>query len=415
MREKWLKVILRKMDRPPADHTHVCSKHFLASDYSGSLKMKRLLITAVPSVFPKHLRFMQQPAKKSRMSSSISETGMKRRLNTAAPSATPTQPPTKKPMMSPSITQSEIKLVLDTSVHSVTPTHPRSLQTPENKSRMSSSVTESEIKLVLDTSVHSVTPTTPRSTQQFAKKSRMSSSVTENEIKLLLDTAIHSVTPTHPRLIPPSAMKSRMSSSIIKTEAFVQNQRNDDSENTGTIQDDHNYVHSDISSKTFSLTEQKDALREKKDFSKQISDDTPQVDESFHKAPKQFRNVAVQVDALKQKRSAETLKLKMKYDNLFSKMQELQNELEIQKEVNDDEDIQAFKLMLHGAATGDKLAISILDQVKNYSAKKPSWSDTTMQNCVLWRNYSCKGYNFPIINGLFKLPSGMTLNKLDCT
>ena len=68
LRNKWLKVISRKNWIPnfTSNYSRICSKHFLDSDFRQTTKLKRLLKTAVPSVFPDYPNYLQPPSKKLR-------------------------------------------------------------------------------------------------------------------------------------------------------------------------------------------------------------------------------------------------------------------------------------------------------------------------------------------------------------
>lgn len=46
----------------PSDHSSVCSLHFTESDYKKGTKLRMLLPTAIPTVFPNYPSYMQKPS-----------------------------------------------------------------------------------------------------------------------------------------------------------------------------------------------------------------------------------------------------------------------------------------------------------------------------------------------------------------
>lgn len=75
------------------------------------------------------------------------------------------------------------------------------------------------------------------------------------------------------------------------------------------------------------------------------------------------------------------------------------------------ESIQAFLQVLDAAEEGDKTALFIVNQVSNYNRKKPSYSDSILRECVLWKACSSKGYEYARSRDLLKLPCRGTLRK----
>jgi hypothetical protein len=57
------------------------------------------------------------------------------------------------------------------------------------------------------------------------------------------------------------------------------------------------------------------------------------------------------------------------------------------------------------------LAVFILDQLFNYTLKRPKWSEATIRQCIAWRYASPKGYEFARRNGIIRAPSRFTLNR----
>ncbi|XP_044271111.1 uncharacterized protein LOC123015446 [Tribolium madens] len=56
-------------------------------------------------------------------------------------------------------------------------------------------------------------------------------------------------------------------------------------------------------------------------------------------------------------------------------------------------------------------AVFLLDQIYNYSLKKPRWSEVTVRHCIAWRYISSKGYEFAKKSQFLKAPSRRTLDR----
>ena len=61
------------------------------------------------------------------------------------------------------------------------------------------------------------------------------------------------------------------------------------------------------------------------------------------------------------------------------------------------------------AHENNQYAVFLLDQVSNYSKKRPQWSELTVRFCLMWRFSSPKGYDYP--SSFIKLPSRATLQR----
>ncbi|KAH7965348.1 hypothetical protein HPB49_006266 [Dermacentor silvarum] len=57
------------------------------------------------------------------------------------------------------------------------------------------------------------------------------------------------------------------------------------------------------------------------------------------------------------------------------------------------------------------MARILLDQVKNYSRKKPQWSETTIRHCIVLHSLSAKAYEYLRSEELLRLPCRKTLRK----
>lgn len=94
-------------------------------------------------------------------------------------------------------------------------------------------------------------------------------------------------------------------------------------------------------------------------------------------------------------------KLQSKYDDCRQLLQKYEAS----------EPVQAFLQVLEAAEEGDKTALFIANQASNYSRKKPSYSDSILRECVLWKACSSKGYEYARSRNLLKLPCRATLQK----
>lgn len=59
----------------------------------------------------------------------------------------------------------------------------------------------------------------------------------------------------------------------------------------------------------------------------------------------------------------------------------------------------------------DRKAAFLLDQIKLYQTKAPKYSDTTLQECIMWEDSDPNGYQFVRDSDLLTLPSPGTMKK----
>ncbi|KAL1469389.1 hypothetical protein MTO96_025113 [Rhipicephalus appendiculatus] len=78
---------------------------------------------------------------------------------------------------------------------------------------------------------------------------------------------------------------------------------------------------------------------------------------------------------------------------------------------DESKEIQRFRSVLAAAEQGEKAALFIENQVGNFHAKKPTYSESILRECVLWKACSNKGYDLVRSGALFKLPCRTTLQK----
>ncbi|KAH7975038.1 hypothetical protein HPB49_022917 [Dermacentor silvarum] len=100
--------------------------------------------------------------------------------------------------------------------------------------------------------------------------------------------------------------------------------------------------------------------------------------------------------------------LKAKNDRLRKTIDAYKQELEILKE---ECHVRTFHEVAWDAEKGILKAQILLDQVKNYSRKKPQWSVTTIRHCIVLHNLSAKAYEYLRSEEVLRLPCRKTLRK----
>ncbi|KAH7932917.1 hypothetical protein HPB49_004896 [Dermacentor silvarum] len=100
--------------------------------------------------------------------------------------------------------------------------------------------------------------------------------------------------------------------------------------------------------------------------------------------------------------------LKAKNDRLRKTIDAYKQELEKLKE---ECHVRTFHEVASDAEKGILKARILLDQVKNYSRKKPLWSETTIRHCIVLHNLSAKAYEYLRSEELLRLPCRKTLRK----
>ncbi|KAH9367381.1 hypothetical protein HPB48_010176 [Haemaphysalis longicornis] len=79
--------------------------------------------------------------------------------------------------------------------------------------------------------------------------------------------------------------------------------------------------------------------------------------------------------------------------------------------LKEDNNVVKFLSIVNDAHQGNAKARLIMDQVVNYEAKKPAWSEITVRHCIILRNLSTKSYEYIRTENLLGLPCRTTLQK----
>lgn len=86
----------------------------------------------------------------------------------------------------------------------------------------------------------------------------------------------------------------------------------------------------------------------------------------------------------------------MKVSRLKQALQALQEKHDEAREClqhyDDSKEIQQFLNVLEAAEQGDKKGLFIKNQVSCFNGKKPTYRETVVRECVLWKACSNKGY-----------------------
>lgn len=73
--------------------------------------------------------------------------------------------------------------------------------------------------------------------------------------------------------------------------------------------------------------------------------------------------------------------------------------------------VDSFLEVVQEADEQNQMARMILDQVLNFKKKRPTWSETTVRQCIILRNLSTKSYEYIRQEQLLKLPCRNTLQN----
>lgn len=104
------------------------------------------------------------------------------------------------------------------------------------------------------------------------------------------------------------------------------------------------------------------------------------------------------------------LKMKIKrQQDVLQKLEEVNDIMRQQlQDYDESKEMQNFVELLKSADEGDKKAFFIINQVCNFSSKKPKYDEILLRECVLWKACSSEGYEHVMTRNLFKLPCRVT-------
>lgn len=100
--------------------------------------------------------------------------------------------------------------------------------------------------------------------------------------------------------------------------------------------------------------------------------------------------------------------LKTQVERLKQTVDKYKQELRQLKEVCH---LTAFASVVEAASEKHLGASILLDQVKNFSAARPTWSEVTVRHCIILRNLSTRAYEHIRNEGILRLPSRATLQR----
>ncbi|KAH7936786.1 hypothetical protein HPB49_004455 [Dermacentor silvarum] len=119
------------------------------------------------------------------------------------------------------------------------------------------------------------------------------------------------------------------------------------------------------------------------------------------------------IDGMMEKSKKTIHRLEMKLSRLKKVLQTLQDgydEARVRlRAYGESKESQQFLTVLTAAEQGEKAALFIQNQVVNFHAQNPAYSEAILRECVLWKACSNKGYSH--VRSLFKLPCRTTLQK----
>lgn len=108
-------------------------------------------------------------------------------------------------------------------------------------------------------------------------------------------------------------------------------------------------------------------------------------------------------------------RLQMQANRLNEKLQKLQERCdefrEQVKKFEEDRAVHSVVKIRDAAKEGEKSARFLLEQVENFAKARPTWQETTVRECVLWKACSRKGYDHVRSRNLLNLPCRSTLQR----
>ncbi|KAM7281720.1 uncharacterized protein ISCGN_006348 [Ixodes scapularis] len=123
------------------------------------------------------------------------------------------------------------------------------------------------------------------------------------------------------------------------------------------------------------------------------------------------RKMSAQITVEKRKWTRRVTTLRNQVERLKNTVDIYKKDLEKLQNLREEDDVKNFLNIREQAKEKNVSAMFLVDQVKNYHKKSPSWTDHAIRHCILLRHISTKAYEHIRSEELFKLPSRNTLQS----